>query len=73
VRPASQVAVTWRQLADRYPQLAGLQLRPTRPVEVPNVGTLYAVEAGAFETRADAQALCDRLRAQGQSCKVLGP
>ena len=73
VRPAAQVAVTWRQLADRYPELAGLQLRPTRPVEVPGVGTLYAVEAGAFETRDDAQALCDRLRAQGQSCRVLPP
>src|SRR4051794_2647250 len=73
VRPAAQVAVTWRQLADRYPELAGLQLRPTRPVEVAGVGTLYAVEAGALETRDDAQVLCDRLRAQGQSCRVLPP
>jgi hypothetical protein len=73
VRPASQVAVVWRQLVERYPELAGLRLRPTRPVEVPNVGTLYAVEAGGLARRADAQAVCDRLRAQDQSCRVLPP
>src|SRR3954451_13755180 len=71
VRPAAQVAATWRQLADRYPELAGLQLRPTRPVEVAGVGTLYAVEAGASETRDDARPLCDRLRANGQCCRVM--
>ena len=71
VRPLALVSGAWQRLTERHPELAELDLRAPRSVEVPGKGTFYAVEAGAFATRAEAQAVCDRLRPQGQSCKVL--
>jgi hypothetical protein len=46
---------------------------PVPPVAVPGKGTFYRVAGGAFATRAEAQAACDRLRAGGQYCVVTGP
>jgi hypothetical protein len=71
VRPAARISREWRRLVERHPDLAGLELQTARPVEVPGKGTFYAVEAGAFATRAEAQAVCDRLRSQGRSCRAL--
>lgn len=73
VRPLARVASEWRRLMERHPELAGLEPRPPRPVDVPGKGTMYSVEAGAFATRAEAQAICDRLRSRDQSCRVLAP
>ena len=73
VRPAARVSSEWRRLTERHPDLAGLELRPTRPVAIPGKGTLYRIEAGAFATRAEAQAVCDRLRSRGQACSILVP
>jgi hypothetical protein len=60
-------------MAERFPSLAGLELRPAVPVAVPGKGTFYRVAGGAFATRAEAQAACDRLRAGGQYCEVTSP
>jgi hypothetical protein len=73
VRPLARVASEWRRLMERHPELAGLEPRPPRPVDVPGKGTMYPVEAGAFATRAEAQAICDRLRSRDQPCRVLAP
>jgi hypothetical protein len=73
VRPPARVAGEWRRLTERHPELAGLQPRAPRPVQVPGRGTFYAVEAGAFATRAEAQAVCDRLRPRAQACRVVAP
>jgi hypothetical protein len=71
VRPLGRISREWRRLTQRYPDLAGLVLQPTRPIAIPGKGTFYAIEAGTFATRAEAHAVCDRLRSQGQACKVL--
>jgi hypothetical protein len=74
VRPQARVAEEWQRLLERYPDiLAGLELRPSRSIAVAGTGTLYAIEGGAFVTRSEAQAVCDRLRARGESCRVVGP
>jgi hypothetical protein len=73
VRPLARVASEWRRLMERHPELAGFEPRPPRPVDVPGKGTMYPVEAGAFATRAEAQAICDRLRSRDQPCRVLAP
>jgi cell division septation protein DedD len=71
VRPSARVVSEWRRLTERHPALAGLELQTPRSIDVPGTSTLYAVEAGAFATRAEAQAICDQLRPRGQRCRVL--
>jgi hypothetical protein len=72
VRPSTRVASEWRLLKERHPdELADLEPWAPRPVKVSGEGTFYRVEAGAFATKAEAQAVCDRLRSRGQSCRVL--
>jgi hypothetical protein len=67
------VADEWRRLTARYPELAGLELREPRAVQVPGRGTMYTVDAGRFATEAEAEAACDRLRSRGQSCRPIVP
>ena len=50
--------------------LGGLPVR-IQPVDLPGMGTWYRLQAGAFERRDDAAALCDRLAQAGHdSCWV---
>ena len=68
----SAVATTWQRLLVQFPtELAGLELRPARAPKASRRSIYYPVIAGAFATRAEAQAACDRLQAAGGECLVV--
>jgi hypothetical protein len=68
----STVATTWQRLLARFPtELAGLELRPARTPKASGKRVFHPVIAGAFATRAEAQAACDRLQAAGGECLVV--
>ena len=69
VRALAEVDGEWRRLARRYPSLAGLEPGTPEPVDIPGKGTFYRVIGGAFATRAEAQAACKRLEAEGRDCR----
>jgi sporulation related protein len=71
VRDPARVAEEWRRLAGRHPSLAGLALREPRTVEVPGRGRFYRVIAGAFASRAEAEAACARLGPEGRGCRAV--
>jgi tetratricopeptide (TPR) repeat protein len=65
-----QVAAEWERLAVRFPLLQGLELQAAQSVEVAGKGTFYRVLAGPFGSRAEAEAVCERLRAAGGACRL---
>ena len=71
VRDPADVPGEWRRLAGRYPSLAGLEPQPPRTVEAPGKGVFHRVLGGAFATRAEAQAVCGRVRSAGGYCAVV--
>jgi cytoskeleton protein RodZ len=73
VRDPAVVAGEWRRLAEHHPSLARFEPRPPLLVAIPGKGTFYRVAGGAFATKAEAQALCEHLRAQHQYCRVITP
>jgi hypothetical protein len=73
VRTPAEVPAKWRHLTERYPDLAELRPRASQAVDVPGKGTFYRVLGGVFATKAEAQAVCDRVRAKGQDCAVVTP
>jgi cytoskeleton protein RodZ len=71
VRDQASVPGEWRRLARQYASLVGMQARAPRRVEVPGKGIFYRVVGGAFATRAEAKAACERLRSEGGDCQVV--
>jgi hypothetical protein len=71
VHDAADVPGEWRRLARRYQPLAGLEPQAPRTVEMPGKGTFHRVIGGAFATRAEARAVCGRVRSAGQYCAVV--
>ena len=69
LRDPAGAAAAWRRLVRLHPSLAGLEPRPARVAEVPGEGRFYRVLGGAFATRAEAQAACARLLAEGSYCR----
>jgi tetratricopeptide (TPR) repeat protein len=65
-----QVAAEWERLAGRFPLLQDLELQAAQSVEVAGKGTFYRVLAGSFGSRAEAEAVCERLRAAGGACRL---
>jgi hypothetical protein len=72
VRDPAEVPGEWQRLTGRYRVLAGLEPQAPRKVEVPGKGVFYRVTGGAFATRAEAQAMCARLRSAGGYCMPVG-
>jgi len=70
VRERSGVAAEWRRLTTRHPALAGLEPRPAQAVGTGS-GTLYRVTGGSFATEAEARGVCERVRAEGDGCRVI--
>src|SRR4051812_48818125 len=70
VRERSGVAAEWRRLAARHPGLAGLEPRPAQAVGTGS-GTLYRVTGGSFATESEARSVCERVRAEGDGCRVI--
>ena len=73
VRDPSDVSGEWRRAAARHPGLTGLRPRDPQVVEVPGRGTFWRVLAGSFATRAEAEAACGQVRADGGACRALAP
>ena len=71
VRDPADVSGEWQRLAKRHQVLADLELQAPRKVEVPGKGIFYRVIGGAFATRAEAQAVCERLRSAGRYCTIV--
>ena len=65
VRDPAGVAAEWQRLVRLHPTLAGLEPQPAKVAEIPGKGRFYRVLGGAFATRAEAQAACARLQAEG--------
>ena len=65
-----QVGTEWERLAARFPLLRELELQAPQSVEVAGKGTFYRVLAGRFGSRADAEAVCERLRTAGAACRL---
>jgi tetratricopeptide (TPR) repeat protein len=70
MRDLAEVAEEWRLLQQHYPVLAGLELWPPVPEETESE-VVYRVVAGSYATTAEAKAVCDELRWQGQHCRVV--
>jgi cell division septation protein DedD len=69
VRDPAGVAAEWQRLVRLHPTLAGLEPQPAKVAEIPGKGRFYRVLGGAFATRAEAQAACARLQAEGSDCR----
>jgi hypothetical protein len=70
MRDAAAVPEEWRMLRRQFPALARLDLRPPHAETTAN-GTVYRLVAGAFSAEAQAEAVCEGLRAGGQHCRVV--
>jgi hypothetical protein len=71
VRGTTTIPGTWDRLRAKFPaELAGLELYPP-PSGSGSSNRFHRVVAGAFATRAEAQAACDRLRAAGGDCLII--
>ena len=69
VRDPAEALQEWQRLTRHHPTLTDLKPRPPRPVGVAGKGIFYGVVGGSFATRAEARAVCDRVRWQGGGCK----
>jgi cytoskeleton protein RodZ len=69
VRDPAGVTAEWQRLVRLHPTLAGLEPQPAKVAEIPGKGRFYRVLGGAFATRAEAQAACARLQAEGSDCR----
>jgi cytoskeleton protein RodZ len=69
LRDPAGAAGEWQRLVKLHPTLAGLELRPAKVAEIPGKGRFYRVLGGDFATRAEAQAACARLLAEGSYCR----
>jgi hypothetical protein len=73
VRDPSEVDGELRRLVKLHPILAGMPLRRPERVSVAGKGTFYRVAVGSFTSQAEAQAFCNRLRAQNVYCTLSNP
>ena len=73
VQARDQVAPEWRRLVKRYPLLETFKLQPPQTVQVAGKGTFYRVIAGPLASKAEAEALCVRLRRAGAACRLAKP
>ena len=69
LRDPAGAAGEWQRLVRLHPSLAGLEPQPARVAEIPGKGRFYRVLGGAFATRAEAEAACARLLAEGSYCR----
>lgn len=73
VRDRKAVEPEWRRFQKLFPDLEGLPPHEPVPVEVEGKGTYWRVIGGRLPDRATAEALCRRLKAKEQYCRVVGP
>jgi tetratricopeptide (TPR) repeat protein len=69
VRDPAEALQEWQRLVRRHPTMTVLKPRPPQPVSVAGKGIFYGVVGGSFTTRAEARAVCDRVRWEGSGCR----
>jgi len=72
VRDPAEVPREWQRLTRRHRVLADLEPQAPRKVDVPGKGAFYRIIGGTFATRAEAQAVCERLHSAGGYCMPVG-
>ena len=73
LRSENSVKNAWRLIIKNNSDLVGkLTLNIERKDLGTSRGVYYRMQAGSFSTRAEAQALCAKLKARGVSCIVIG-
>lgn len=71
-REQAQATAEWTKLQKKFPEVLG-SLSPTyERADLGDRGIFIRVQAGPFNDRAAAQSTCDRLKAGGQACAVVG-
>lgn len=60
---------SWGDLTKKYTQLKGLP-HEIESADLGTKGTFYRLKAGAFQTRSDADKLCNSIKSSGGSCLV---
>jgi cell division septation protein DedD len=71
-RSAEAAGTAWSQFAERYAgELQGLS--PTVETIETEAGTFYRLQAGPYDSRADAVASCERIKLLGGDCFIVGP
>ena len=60
----------WQRLQQIHPLALGDQPLHIERVELDR-GTFFRIQAGAFDTAPDAEALCNRLKGRGQDCLIV--
>ncbi len=61
------VEKSWKTMSAKYKILSGLP-HEVSSVDLGAKGTYYRLKAGSFATKAEAAALCGKLKAAGGSC-----
>ncbi|MBR1948246.1 MAG: SPOR domain-containing protein [Alphaproteobacteria bacterium] len=59
----------WKDLTKKYNQLNGLS-HEIESADLGTKGTFYRLKAGAFQTRGEAERLCNSIKSSGGSCLV---
>jgi len=74
VRSAEEAQHEWARLQDKYPDLLGqLSLNIQRVDLGSGKGVFYRIRGGELSDRAQANALCDKLKAQSVGCLAVRP
>ncbi len=70
VRSEAAAKTAWANLQTAHSDLLGGEALNIEAADLGERGTFYRVRFGAFDTKADASAVCRELKAQGQDCLV---
>lgn len=72
-RKAKLADAAWRRLQKTHADILGGLSGHTERVELGKRGTYYRVQAGFFETAAEARSACVKLKAKRQDCFIVAP
>lgn len=71
VKEKGRIAVEWRKLQEKHPDLLGGKDYLIQEVKIENQGTFYRLQTGKFSSRGEADNLCADLKARSQHCIVV--
>ena len=69
--PSQEAAdAAWRNTSAKYPDLLSGAVRDIEEADLGERGVFYRLRVGYFESRTEANRLCDTLKSRGQDCLV---
>jgi hypothetical protein len=71
VRSEADARRYWTSQQQRFPDLLGHQALRLVRIDLGARGIFYRVQAGPFDKRNDAEAVCTRLKQEKQDCMVV--